>query len=153
MNQIKILPFCVFLLLSCNNTDIYNDYVDVPRDVWTKNSALTFEVDASSVQSDLPHNVFVNVRNTADYRFQNLWLFISITAPDKSVTNDTIDFYLADNRGKWLGSGVGALRQMQVLFLQNFKFSQKGTYRFDIEHGMRENEITGISSVGLQISD
>jgi gliding motility-associated lipoprotein GldH len=67
------------------------------------------------------------------------------------VLRDSIEFYLADQRGKWLGSGVGAIVEMPVLYKQNVRFEQKGTYRYEIGHGMREDVLIGINDIGIRI--
>ncbi|HRR62823.1 MAG TPA: gliding motility lipoprotein GldH, partial [Paludibacteraceae bacterium] len=64
---------------------------------------------------------------------------------------DTIECYLADIHGKWLGSGVGNVFEMPVLYKQNECFKQSGTYTFQIIQGMRNEVLPGISNVGLKV--
>jgi len=97
------------------------------------------------------YNVYVNVRNRGEYPYQNLWLFLKKTTPDKVLTKDSIECYLADNRGKWLGSGIGSIMEMPVLYEQNVKFAQKGIYNYFIVQGMRDSLLAGINDIGIRV--
>ena len=64
---------------------------------------------------------------------------------------DTINFYLADQRGKWLGSGVGSVFEMPVLYQQSIRFPKAGNYRYELSHGMRDSVLIGINDIGLRV--
>ncbi len=149
----KTINLCVafagILLASCNDNAVYFSYQPISGNSWNKDSVCVFDVKIDSV--DQPCNLYVNTRNRGEYPYQNIWLFIKQIAPDSVVTNDTIEFYLADEFGKWLGTGVGSVYNMPVLYRQNYKFSKKGLYRFEIQHGMRDSLLTGINDVGLKV--
>jgi gliding motility-associated lipoprotein GldH len=81
-----------------------------------------FEFDVEDSLSE--YNFTVNVRHRANYPYQNMWLFVQQISPDSSIVNDTIEFYLADNRGKWLGKGIGAVYTMPVLIKNNQKLDK-----------------------------
>lgn len=147
-NLIKL--FIVSLLfVSCANDAVYFKYKSINESGWNKDSICTFDVAIEN--ESLRYNVYINTRNRGEYPYQNLWLFIKTTSPDSVVTNDTIEFYLADEFGKWLGNGVGSVFNMPVLYQQNFKFPKKGVYHFDIQHGMRDSLLSGINNVGIKV--
>ena len=95
--------------------------------------------------------MYVNVRNRGGYPYQNLWLFLRKISPDKILTKDSIECYLADQRGKWLGSGIGSIMEMPVLYQQNVKFLKSGTYDYKIGHGMRDSILLGINDIGIRV--
>jgi gliding motility-associated lipoprotein GldH len=64
---------------------------------------------------------------------------------------DTIEFFLADPTGKWLGSGLGSVNSMLLPYRTNIKFPQRGIYTFEFKQGMRQEELKGIMDVGLRI--
>ena len=80
-----------------------------------------------------------------------MWLFLHKYTPDKLQTTDSIECYLADNRGKWLGSGVGSVYEMPVLYQQNIRFRTAGTYRYSIVQGMRDDILLGINDIGVRV--
>ncbi len=144
----KIFLGCL-LLASCTSNEVYFKYQTISESGWNKDSVCKFEFTIENAA--LPYNMYVNTRNRGEYPYQNLWLFIRQTSPDSVVTNDTIEFYLADEFGKWLGNGIGSAFNMPVLYRQNFKFPQKGIYRFEIQHGMRDSLLVGINDVGIKV--
>lgn len=148
MKYIFFLPI-LFLVVACGNDNVYFQYHAVDPDAWNKDSLLRFDVDIEN--AELNYNLYINVRNTPSYPKQNLWFFISELTPDGILTKDTIEFYLADHRGKWLGAGAGAIKEMPVLYKQNFKFPEAGIYSFEIGHGMRTDDLEGITEVGLRV--
>ncbi|OIP82107.1 MAG: hypothetical protein AUK44_08545 [Porphyromonadaceae bacterium CG2_30_38_12] len=128
---------------------MYFQYATLPENGWNKDSTLgfDFQIDDTAVS----YNVTLNSRNTSDYPYQNLWLFLKQSQPDSIIKNDTINYYLADDYGKWLGSGIGSLYQMPVLWQQNMKFPKSGKYHIAIGHGMRDSILIGITEIGLKI--
>jgi gliding motility-associated lipoprotein GldH len=97
------------------------------------------------------YNVYINIRNNKNYPYQNLWLFLENQNPDSSIVKDSVECYLADQRGKWLGSGMGSIIEMPILYQQQVKFNQKGMYQFRIVQGMRDDVLQGISDVGVRV--
>lgn len=148
------------VLTGCNSKTVYGTYHDIPLSGWHKDSVLTFAVD---IQDTLAvYNVVVSVRHAQEYPYQNLWFYLETSrlvndsvAPDsvflshQSLRSDSLEYYLADERGRWLGNGFGDKKEMPCLIEQNVRFPHSGTYEYALRHGMRENQLRGISEVGL----
>lgn len=142
--------FCMLLILSsCGGNDVFYQYETVPANGWHQDTAIHFNVNITDTLSH--YNVYVNVRNRGEYPHQNLWLFIEQQSPDSTLFVDSINFYLADQRGKWLGSGVGSVYEMPVLYRQNIQFPDSGNYSFSFRQGMRDSVLTGLNDLGLRI--
>jgi gliding motility-associated lipoprotein GldH len=148
-NKIILGLFAVLALASCNKNTVYDDFKELPAKGWSKDSSAVFTVPVKDINSS--YRVLINVRNRGDYKTQNLWLFLSFQRPDKTIKQDTVECYLADNSGKWLGSGFGSLYEMPVLYLKDMKFSQAGNYTFTIKQGMRDSVLVGINDIGLEV--
>ncbi len=95
-------------------------------------------------------SVFVNIRNYSDYPYSNLYLFIHVVSPAGDEVTDTVNFVLADERGRWLGRGIGDLYFIRLPYKRNIYFPYKGIYRFDITQGMR-TDLEGIRDVGIRV--
>lgn len=153
MKQKKIykawLIVVAIFVSSCVSNDTYFQYQTVNPDGWSKDSLYTFDVPISDTVS--LYNVYVNVRNRGEYPYQNLWLFMNKKSPDNIDVSDSIECYLADQRGKWLGTGLGAIKEMPILYKQNVKFDKKGIYRYSIVQGMREDVLIGINDIGIKV--
>lgn len=151
-NRIKINLICIaaiLLLISCDPNQIYERNIELADYTWHKDSVKVFEVDIQDTIN--PHNIYLNVRNTSQYRMQNLFLFIHTTAPSGVVLRDTFECYLADDRGKWTGSGWGDIYDNQFLYKENIRFPVSGKYRFEYIQAMRTEELKHISDIGLRI--
>jgi gliding motility-associated lipoprotein GldH len=151
--KIMIRCFCVLIIslfaFACTSNDVYFQYKSVAPKGWSKDSVYSFDIPISD--TTVLYNVYVNVRNRGEYPYQNLWLFLSKTTPDKTQSKDSIECYLADQRGKWLGSGIGSIMEMPVLYQQNVRFKTKGTYHYKIVHGMRDSILIGINDIGMRV--
>lgn len=147
--KVLLSLFFSIILSSCSQPAIFSEYKSVDVKGWNKDSSCVFDVNIEN--TTMAYDVFVNVRNVGEYTHQNLWLFIKKMAPDSTITKDTISFFLADNRGKWLGSGIGSVYEMPVLYQQKLIFSSPGKYHYEIFQGMRDTFLLGISDIGLRI--
>ena len=67
------------------------------------------------------------------------------------MSNDTLECILADEKGKWLGTGIGDIYDNQIPFKKNVLFPKKGKYKFEIEQGMRTDIVPLIMDIGLRI--
>ncbi|MFC2097896.1 gliding motility lipoprotein GldH, partial [Bacteroidota bacterium] len=62
-----------------------------------------------------------------------------------------VEFIIADERGKWLGSGLGNVWSNQIQYKRNIKFRTAGQYIFTIQQGMRIKVLPSIKNIGLRI--
>lgn len=123
---------------------------DVPTSGWHMDSTLTFQVEIPDTCTR--YDVLFFIRHTTDYPFQNIWLFANMTLPNDSTYEYPMEFYLADQRGQWLGNGWGAIREMPVIaFMYQQPFPIKGMYTFTLRQGMRTELLKGISNIGIEI--
>lgn len=136
------------LLYSCNN-DIYNQEVKIPENVWDMNNILKYDVEIPSDSTS--YDVCVNVRHSQFYPSSNLWLFINVTTPNGAVQRDTLECVLAEETGKWLGSGMGDIYDIEIPYKKDVWFTSKGKFTFEIQHGMRLEKLPLIMSVGLVV--
>lgn len=149
MNKILWVIFISLLTVSCNHKDVYLQYHTIVPEGWSKDSIYTFDIPITDTNAN--YNVFVNIRNRGEYPYQNLWLFLNKTTPDNKQISDSIECYLADQRGKWLGTGVGSVFDMPVLYEQNIKFKTAGIYHYKIVQGMRDDVLTGVNDIGMRV--
>jgi len=150
MRYALISIFCgLILLLSCDPSRVYEKNIKVPDGIWDKENKLNFEVFIDDTVS--AHNLYVNVRNTSLYPFSNLYLFIETTAPSGHTIRDTVEVILANERGKWLGSGLGDIWDLQQAYKENVRFAQRGIYSFQYQQAMRMDKLPFILDSGLRI--
>jgi gliding motility-associated lipoprotein GldH len=146
-----ILPVIIqaLLLVSCDPNQVYEKNIRIPDGIWDRNNPVRFEVIVQDTIT--PHNLYINVRNTSMYPFSNLYLFVTTYAPSGHRIKDTIQIILADERGKWLGKGLGDIWDIQKIYKKQVRFAQKGKYVFEFEQAMRLEKLPFILDVGLRV--
>ncbi len=148
-NRYYLIILIPLISLSCIHNDVYLKYKSITTRGWNKDSLYCFDVPIKDTTAF--YNVYINIRNRGEYPYQNLWFFLSKTTPDSIQTKDSIECYLADNHGKWLGTGIGSVLQMAVLYKQHVRFNKAGIYHYSINHGMRDSVLVGINDIGMQV--
>lgn len=137
------------MFVSCTNSSVYTNHVTFENETWETNNIISFPVMIEDTAAY--HNIIINVRNTTFYPNANLFLFINTTSPDNHVLRDTVELFLANEKGEWLGTGVGKLRDNSIYYQKNIRFPLKGIYRFDIQQAMRTDKLEGIYNIGIGI--
>ena len=134
----------LMLLSSCSSDIVYSHFEPINSEQWHIDSVARFDFSIEDVESD--YQMLIYVRHTERYPYQNMWLFVN-----DSLHCDTIEFYLADARGQWLGNQHHGFIEMPVLLEQEMHFPDTGMYHLTIQHGMRDSLLRGITDVGLEI--
>lgn len=156
LNKLLFLFFVSFILLvSCDSNRVYDVYKSVPN-TWHKDSVVSFNVKPPD--STNAYNLFVNLRNTNDYKFSNLFLIVEMVFPHGKTVTDTLEYRMADPTGKLLGTGLTDVKENKLWYKEQVIFSESGEYTLNIQHAMRENgkvngvqELEGITDVGFRI--
>jgi len=137
------------LLISCDPNRVFEKNIRIPEGIWDRNNPVRFEVVVEDTIT--PHNLYINVRNTGMYPVSNLYLFVTTIAPSGHTIKDTVQVILADERGKWLGKGLGDIWDNQKLYKEQVRFAQIGKYIFVYEQAMRLEKLPFILDVGLRV--
>ncbi len=119
-----LLFLSVFAFLSCQFNSIYNNVIFIEDDGWEKDAATHFEVNISDTISLYDFSIIVH--NTTDYRYSNLYIFLTTKFPNGNLTRDTIECVLADASGKWYGKGWGNVKETDILLKPNLRFPLSG---------------------------
>lgn len=143
-----LLLLSVFFF-SCDSNRVFEENQAISGSAWDSNDTLKFEVDITDTIS--PVNFYINIRNADGYPYNNLFLFIKTIFPNGKMANDTLECVLADENGKWLGSGMGDIYDNQIPFKRNVRFPLSGIYTFELQQGMRRSSIPLIMDAGLRI--
>lgn len=143
-----IIGVCI-ILSSCDSARIYEENITIPDTGWELSNKLKYEVDI--IDAAVNTNFYVNVRHAEAYPYSNLFLFITTNFPDGKKSIDTLECVLADEKGQWLGDGIGDIFDNQIPFKKNVRFPKAGKYIFEIEHGMRTPRVPLLMDIGLRI--
>lgn len=135
----------------CSSEDaLFRDFQDLSSDGWERDSVVQFDVTVTDTAQ--PYVLLVSLRHTQAYPFQNLYLGRQIIGAHGIEYQDTVEIQLADERGTWLGEGVGGIKTLTVPYRgQAVSFQKTGPYRFKFQHVMRENPLPGLQSIGFSV--
>ena len=146
----------IFLLLlallhvSCDKQTIYNKTLTIPEEAWPSTLPAYFDVE---IDDTLTYNtLYLKISNTVNYKYQNIYFFVTVFLPNGQVARDTVNYDLANNYGEWYGKGMGSTKTLQFPYRHRFLFPYTGIYKFYIEQAMRDDTLKGIKSIGLKIA-
>jgi gliding motility-associated lipoprotein GldH len=147
----KWIIFCIPLLLlfSCDQNRVFEKNVEIPGNIWSYDFKVPFEVEITDTSAS--YNVYVNIRHTEIYPFNNLWVIVHTELPSGEKKEKRVELVLSDNRGEFFGEGMGDIWDYQALIQENAIFPQRGKYKFELEQNMRKNALPFIMSMGMRI--
>lgn len=151
INKISFIIALTSLLLlsSCYNNVVFTDSRSMRGELWKLMDIQSFKVSINDTL--VSNNVVFTVRTGTAYPFRNIFLFVSTTSPDGNTITDTLQYNLADEKGKWYGKGFGDIHELNLPYKSNVYFPKKGLYEFKIQHGMRIEDLKGVYDLGLKI--
>ncbi len=144
MRKLLFLATLALALTACRQDIVFSQFVSIPSGEWHVDSVAQFDYQIADKEAG--YQMLVYVRHTERYPYQNMWLFL-----DNGMQRDTIEFYLADDRGQWLGDKHHGFIEMPVLIEQNYHFSDTGHCAMTIQHGMRDSLLRGVTDIGVEI--
>ena len=143
-----VLFLVLFVNVSCDHEMVFDEFYRIENGSWRWEDPAEFNFTVDDTASF--NNILIMLRHSTDYPLSNLYMFVRISGPSGQKIVDTINFRLAEPDGKWLGTGVGNLREIGYLFRKNTRFPETGEYHVDIEQAMRLPEVP-VRDVGFRI--
>lgn len=140
----------ICFISACSGKAVFDSNNHFDNQIWKIKDTAIFNVSVTDTMT--PCNFYVNIRVSKTYKYSNLWVFFYTENPRGQTEKDTLEFILADPTGRWLGKGVGDVLEYDIMFRYKAIFPESGTYRFALEQGMRNVDLSGIADVGLRIT-
>ncbi len=149
----------VFLVfISCSKQPFFTRYKNIENNKWAIDKSVDFNIAVADTLTS--YNIFINIRNTNQYPYSNLFLVVTETFKNTILQIDTLEYQMADASGHWLGTGFTSVKENKLIYKTDYTFPKKGDYSFSIVHAVRKNGhilgdkyLEGISDVGLQIEN
>ncbi len=150
-----LLMAIILCVVSCDKNRVFDVYKSVPNQ-WHKDSIVGFKITPPDTIN--PYNLFVNLRNTNAYKYNNLFLIVGIEFPHGKTIKDTLEYRMAAPSGELLGTGVGDIKENKLWYKENVVFKENGEYQITIQQAMRAHgkvkgvvNLKGITDVGFRI--
>ncbi|MBN2611357.1 MAG: gliding motility lipoprotein GldH [Bacteroidales bacterium] len=146
---IFLITAIAFCLVSCKHRAVFEKNVAFNDFSWNYNDTMVF--NANIDDTTRPHDIYLNIRTSSEYPYSNIYLFITTYAPNGNQLKDTFGIQLADESGRWYGKGAGSIYSLQVPYKKNIKFPFRGIYTFNLQHGMWDQNLEGVTDIGIRV--
>lgn len=156
-NNLIIIGCIICLSLgfsSCMQKEIYSQFGEIKGGEWDREEVFYFEIDSSQFELNKTYDITIELTNNANYPYRNIAL--NVTHNLYNMTKDThteLEYFLADEEGRWYGGGFGYLYQTSLTFKRNYRFTEKRNYVFGITHNMKDNPLKGIERIGISVTE
>ncbi|MEP7258859.1 MAG: gliding motility lipoprotein GldH [Flavitalea sp.] len=136
------------LITACTSVDVFEKNVSIPGQEWNGSFKPEIDFDISDTLSE--YNIYVVIRHSDAYRYNNIWLNIYTLVPGDSAHKQRVDLRLATDSEGWLGSGMDDIFEHRIL-LTRTPLSKSGIYRFRLENIMREDPLQHVLNAGIRV--
>jgi gliding motility-associated lipoprotein GldH len=143
------------LLFSCDKKRVFDEYQSVGS-AWNMKKEVIFELP--KVDTLKKYNLFINLRANDDYKFNNLFLIVSMEQPNGLTKIDTLEYEMADVDGTLLGEGFSDIKESKLYYKENMKFKASENNKIRIKQAVRQTgkivgvqDLEGITEVGFRI--
>ncbi|MFW2475672.1 MAG: gliding motility lipoprotein GldH [Sediminibacterium sp.] len=141
--------FFTCFLFACGTNGVFEKSQRFPDQEWSTKSepSVAFEV----TDTNAFYNIYVVIRHTDAYRYNNIWVNIETKSPGDSPRTQLLDISLADNTKGWLGTGMDDIFDRRARVTQQPIKLKKGIYTFKLKQAMREDPLAYILSAGVRV--
>lgn len=146
------LAACCLQWTACSlPTGFFEKDVVIPGQKWASSFKPRIEFTIQPKDTANQYNVFVVLRHSDAYDYNNIWVKGTIRKPGDTVGQSArYDLTLADNNG-WKGSGMDDIYEHRVRIVDQAGFSKPGTYSFTLEQIMRDDPLPHVLNVGVRL--
>ncbi len=145
--------FLLFTFSSCNKINVFEKDTTIPQYEWHYNFEPTFQFSINDTSAK--YHVYVVLRHTDAYRYNNIWLKIGFQQPQDSMRKVQYEFTLGNDVTGWDGTGMDDIWEVRKLLtngpLEYFTFKKQGTYTFSLAQVMREDPLKNIMNAGIRV--
>ncbi len=138
------------LAASCINIDQFEKTEQIPARQWFYNETPAFTFHIADTMS--LYNLYIVLRHTDAYNYNNIWLRLGTKFPGDSVRFQNINLILANDAKGWEGTGMDDIFEVRKNISRGpVPFRKAGDYTFTVSQIMRENPLKNILSVGVRV--
>jgi gliding motility-associated lipoprotein GldH len=138
---------CIAAMASCTQINVFEKTINIPGQKWQSNFAVKGSLTVADTASE--HNVYIVIRHTDAYKYNNIWLNVGIQPPGDSMHYNKMAVELATDANGWMGNGMNDIWELRQLVYLPLKKS--GNYNFSISQIMRDDPLPAIMSAGLRV--
>jgi len=151
-NLLKAFFFAIMAsacLTACSKIEVFEKTVPIPEQKWYNNYSPSFDFDIADTSSS--YNIYVVIRHTDAYKFNNIWLKLDMQFPGDSLRSKKLDITLGSDATGWEGTGMDDIFEYRKIISPGpVPFNKAGKYTFTLSQVMRENPLEHIINIGIR---
>lgn len=158
MARLVLLSLLLFSFVACQPNDVVFNQTKALDGYWGDDEVIEFQLP--QLDSLKKYNLFLDIRNTNEYKFNNIFVIVSMNFPHGKTITDTLEYRMAHSDGTWMGYGIGDLKENKLWYKEGIQFFEDGTYTISIGQAMRNNgtvegvkRLDGIRDVGFTVEE
>lgn len=138
------------MFTACKQIDVFEQNKVIPKNEWYRNAPVTGTFTISDTAST--YNIYIVLRHTDAYRYNNIWLNIGLKAPGDTMAFQNVNLSLGSDEFGWEGVGLNDIWEVRKLISgRPRKFINPGTYDFEIRQIMRHDPLPNVLNAGLRV--
>jgi gliding motility-associated lipoprotein GldH len=135
---------------ACETIGVFEKNVSFPGHQWSSDNKPEIEFEIMDTTS--LYNIYVVLRHTDAYRYNNIWLNVYTQVPGDTLHRQRLDLRLATDDKGWLGSGMDDIFEHRILITHMpQRLSKPGLYKFRLEQIMREDPLQYMMNAGIRV--
>ena len=148
--HLLLFSVIAFLTLAgCETIQIYEQNTSYANHQWSSKQPNKYQF--SVTDTNALYNIIFVIRHHNAYHYKNIWVELSIKAPNGSITKDAANLNLADDEKGWLGTGMDDIYDQRIpVRAQPIKLN-KGIYEITLHHTMREDPLQNVLATGIRV--
>lgn len=140
--------FLLLIVWGCSEkTTFKQDFID---NQWHFKDSLKFEFENKDNQID--YRIQLKADFTEDFKFTNLYIKFRMVDPEGKESESLTNFLLTQPNGEWLIPKSWNTYHADFTLNESVKFEKKGKYQFWITQYLREDIVSGIKNLQLEIT-
>lgn len=142
------LVACLILVACERDQVVQTTFKEFTSGEWHADSVVQFHYDRSGAPELM--ELAIHLQHDASYPYANLFLFRKVLIDGDVQFSDTVQITMADAYGNWNGDGIGSVKTLDLPYRKQYlRMEAEGLYTFEFQHGMRDEALSGMRSLGL----
>lgn len=149
-NRVFLVLFLSVLIVSCDSSEIYQNWQDIKIYQWKRDNVITNKVNIEDI--DKNYKLSIGLRYLPSINEKEIKLVMGIVSPKGETVQKSYTVKLKNDEGEHLGEVMGQVADIKQVVEENYTFKEKGEYTFNIAQAMPNDPQGGIGEVGLLIN-
>jgi gliding motility-associated lipoprotein GldH len=134
---------------SCDSRKVFREFEKIPGYSWERDQTITFQTEINKENGPLDINL--ELRHSSFFPYKEMAVVFRIIGPDGSVRSAEHIIAIRDEKGDFIGDGMGDLWDVSFSLYEGLSLNESGTYTFEVDNVMPRVRVAGIMEVGLLI--